>query len=76
MRNIKAFIILVIVTAIIILHTSCTSYQTVSFNSAPVAEDSIVIEGNLYKPEGNGRFPAVIVLHGCAGIDYHFRAMG
>jgi dienelactone hydrolase len=32
------------------------------------------LKGNLYKPEGNGQFPAVVVLHGCAGIDYHFRA--
>jgi poly(3-hydroxybutyrate) depolymerase len=28
-------------------------------------KDSLVINGNLYKPEGNGQFPAVVVLHGC-----------
>jgi dienelactone hydrolase len=39
-----------------------------------VTEESLVIDGNLYKPEGNGPFPAIIVLHGCAGIDYHFRS--
>ena len=31
-------------------------------------------KGNLYKPEGDGTFPAVVVLHGCAGVDYHHRA--
>ena len=64
--------ILPIILALLCL--SCASYQSVSFKSAPVADDSLVIEGNLYKPEGNGPFPAVVVLHGCAGIDYHFRA--
>jgi dienelactone hydrolase len=57
-----------------ILYLSCVSYQSVSFKSAPIAEDSLVLKGNLYKPEGDGRFPALVVLHGCAGIDYHFRA--
>lgn len=53
---------------------SCASYQSVHFKSAPIVDDSFEIKGNLYKPKGNGLFPAVVVLHGCAGIDYHHRA--
>jgi len=67
--------------ALVLLHVtlsllclSCASHQSVSFKTAPLAEDSLVLKGNLYKPEGNGQFPAIVVLHGCAGIDYHFRA--
>ena len=71
LKKINGLVILSIILAILSL--SCASYQSVSFKSAPVTEDSLVIDGNLYKPEGNGQFPAVVVLHGCAGIDYHFR---
>ena len=53
---------------------SCASYQSVNFKSASIAEGSLVLKGYLYKPEGNGPFPAVVVLHGCAGIDDHFKA--
>lgn len=53
---------------------SCASYQSVRFKSAPVAEDSLALKGNLYRPDGDGQFPAVVVLHGCAGVDYHHRA--
>jgi len=57
-----------------LLCLSCASYQSVCFQSAPAAEDSLKLKGNLYKPEGDGPFSAVVVLHGCAGIDYHFRS--
>ncbi len=53
------------------LSVSCASYQPIRFKSAPVGEDSLVVKGKLYKPEGEGPFPAVIVLHGCGGVDYH-----
>jgi dienelactone hydrolase len=70
--RINVFILIQFTLALLCL--SCASYQSVSFKSAPVTENSLVLKGNLYKPEGKGRFPAVVVLHGCAGIDYHFRA--
>jgi hypothetical protein len=60
--------------ALALLCLSCASYQSVNFKSAPAAHDSLVLKGNLFRPEGNGPFPAVVVLHGCAGIDDHFRA--
>jgi poly(3-hydroxybutyrate) depolymerase len=70
--RISGLVILSIILALLCL--SCATYQSVSFKSEPAAEDSLEISGNLYKPEGNGPFPAVVVLHGCAGIDDHFRA--
>lgn len=45
----------------------------VSFKSAPVNEDSILLSGYLYKPDGQGSFPAIIILHDCAGIDWHHK---
>jgi dienelactone hydrolase len=74
-KNIKSSSLLIISIVIFaLLSVSCASYQSVNFKSAPVAEDSVALKGNLYKPEGEGPFPAVVVLHGCAGIDDHFIA--
>ena len=70
--QIKGLIVLSV--PLVVLCLSCASYQSVNFKSAQLADDALVIDGNLYKPEGTGPFPAVIVLHGCAGIDYHFSA--
>ncbi len=35
--------------------------------SFPVA-DSVRLTGNLCRPEGSGRLPAVVLMHGCAGL--------
>ncbi|MCD4674742.1 MAG: dienelactone hydrolase family protein [Desulfobacula sp.] len=32
-------------------------------------DEKILLNGKLYKPEGDGPFPAVILLHRCAGIE-------
>lgn len=71
-KRISGLMILSIALALLCL--SCASNQSVRFQSAPATDDSLVLKGNLYKPEGNGPFQAIIVLHGCAGIDYHFTA--
>ncbi len=71
-RKTYGLVILHFILALLCL--SCASYQSVSFKSAPVAEDSIAIEGNPYRPEGSETFPAIVVLHGFSGIDYHHRA--
>ena len=40
------------------------------FNSAPVqSTDSAKIRGFMSKPEGPGPFPAVIIAHGCFGVE-------
>jgi len=49
----------------------CASTTKVHFKSAPITEDSQQISGFLYKPEGEGTFPAVIVLHGCGSVSEH-----
>jgi dienelactone hydrolase len=35
-------------------------------------KDQEIVRGRLTKPEGKGPFPAVILLHGCLGIDQHY----
>lgn len=47
------------------------SGEWVSFKSAPINEDPILLIGYQYKPDGQGSFPAMVVLHSCGGIDYH-----
>jgi len=35
---------------------------------APTPERGVVIKGSVTRPEGDGPFPGVIILHGCSGI--------
>lgn len=42
--------------------------ETITFKIAREAEN---ISGELYRPDGAGPFPAVVLLHGCAGIHPH-----
>jgi dienelactone hydrolase len=35
-------------------------------------KDKEIVRGRLTRPEGKGPFPAVILLHGCLGIDQHY----
>lgn len=47
----------------------------ISFNSAPVNEEgSTPIRGLVLKPEGGGKFPAVIIAHGCFGVEPNHHA--
>ncbi len=32
--------------------------------------ETIMLSGRLLRPEGDGPFPAVVLLHGCSGMDY------
>jgi dienelactone hydrolase len=45
--------------------------EKINFNSTmkDAAGRPIVLSGNLSKPNGTGRFPTVVLLHGCAGPD-------
>jgi dienelactone hydrolase len=36
-----------------------------------ISEANLTLHAQLYKPEGNGPFPAVIALHGCGGLAGH-----
>lgn len=35
--------------------------------SAPDSSGPVELRAELYRPEGNGRFPAVVLMHGCGG---------
>jgi len=43
---------------------ACATTTTVTFQGS----ESLVLKGTLTKPEGDGPFPAVVLLHGCDGI--------
>ena len=57
--------------ALVALHVSLAwAQEKVEFpsNDADIAGAPTVIAGRLYRPEGAGPFPAVVGLHGCAGM--------
>jgi dienelactone hydrolase len=57
--------------------TLAACQATVSFPSAPLdAADRDVqpIAGVLAKPDGDGPFPAVVILHACGGVTQHINA--
>lgn len=43
--------------------------EWVTFNGASKSGNAFALKGILNKPEGNGPFPAVVMLHGCSGIE-------
>ncbi|MCG8685873.1 MAG: dienelactone hydrolase family protein [Desulfobacterales bacterium] len=56
--------------AIIVLLQGCVSSGYDNFKGiSDRPENEIELKGKLYKPEGDGPFPAVILLHRCAGIE-------
>jgi len=56
-----------ITIGISLLLAGCAS-QTIKFPGEPVPNS---LYHSLYKPEGNGPFPAVVLLHTCGGIQPH-----
>jgi len=50
----------------------CT--QTVPLTSADGGGADVRASGELFKPDGPGPFPAVVVLHGCGGLGVHDQA--
>ena len=68
-RQIVILMILVIVTS-----TSVIAADTVTFKGTEItpAGTPLMLVGKLTKPQGDGPFPAVVLLHGCGGIrPYH-----
>jgi dienelactone hydrolase len=55
----------------IILLSACANTVKFTYEDpwTPNVGDTITIKGYLGKPEGEGPFPAVILLHGCSGIN-------
>jgi dienelactone hydrolase len=61
------FVTLCIVIGTIFLG-SCSSTLKYKFKGTSGIGKEIELRGNLFKPEGDGPFPAVVLLHGCDGI--------
>jgi len=57
-------------------HARAQSKENVTYPNAviPGLGGPVTVYAGIYKPRGNGPFPAVIVLHGCGGTDYHHKA--
>ncbi len=81
--KIKKRLVVVILIAVSMLLESCVSssgnitgrdkFQGISDNP----EKELILNGKLTKPEGEGPFPAVVMLHRCKGIeafDYEWAA--
>lgn len=63
----KKQIALVVLLLGIITHSSFG--ENVTFKSSSESGKLITLTGVLKKPEGNGPFPAVVLLHGCGGFE-------
>lgn len=62
-------------TAVLTACQTTSPQQKVTYPTAsmPGLSEPVDIAGELFKPEGDGPFPAVIVLHGSGGISEHYR---
>lgn len=63
-KPLPAFLLLLFLAA-------CGHADFVTFPSARLSAAAVIqptVSGYLMKPDGNGRFPAVVLLHGCGGI--------
>jgi dienelactone hydrolase len=60
----------------IILTSSSLAAESVTFVglSPTPGIDKLILKANLLKPEGNGPFPAVIMMHGCSGDTPYYDA--
>ena len=63
----KKFMNFLIIFSLMISSGYAEDWVTFKGNSKTVADSSL--KGILYKPEGKGLFPAVVMLHGCSGIE-------
>jgi dienelactone hydrolase len=58
------------VLLVAVIFTAANAGDTVTFKGMTTTEagDPLMLKGKLTKPRGNGPFPAIVLLHGCAGI--------
>jgi dienelactone hydrolase len=61
-------VVMLAVTAI--LATAIAAPATVTPQSVEIPQDNATLKAVLFKPEGAGPFPAVVGLHGCAGLTH------
>ena len=53
---------------VFILFSFCSSSKAIQFK----LNSSQNLKGHLVKPEGNGPFPAVVIMHGCGGMHQNY----
>jgi len=64
-RRIVIVVILVIVTSTSVIAADIATFKG---TDTTVAGTPVMLTGKLTKPQGDGPFPAVVLLHGCGGI--------
>lgn len=54
----------------LVLLASANAVEEIKFKGTSKASsgDPLTLTGRLFKPQGNGPFPGVVLMHGCAGI--------
>jgi len=62
---------LILTLLILVITTQFSLADSVTFKSNSKGKDGkpIMLAGILNKPDGNGPFPAVVLLHGCSGLE-------
>jgi dienelactone hydrolase len=69
----------ILALALLALASCAAEPQAPGVADAPKIADmsaAVVAQAKLYRPRGNGPFPAVVVLHGCGGLTGHHHAWG
>lgn len=67
-RNVIALFVAVAFTPFLFAGVVRAEHQVVSFPVTSYAGDTLLLRAKLNKPEGDGPFPAVVLLHGCEGL--------
>jgi len=65
-----------LVLGLVLLLSGCAGEGSATFASAAADGSATPLRGNLYKPDGAGPFPAVVLLHGCSGMHRHAEIWG
>ena len=56
------------VTIILLSVTAHAESETVTFHVTEFSGDTVTLHAHLNKPDGDGPFPALVLLHGCDGL--------
>ncbi|MGD9061864.1 MAG: hypothetical protein PVF72_15600, partial [Desulfobacterales bacterium] len=63
-KNIVFALLLIIVT---VISSPAADTVTINSNSTTLVGEPVMLTGKLTKPQGDGPFPAVVLLHDCRG---------
>jgi dienelactone hydrolase len=65
----RKILVLALVIASTLTLAACASTVKIKGRTSIPDETPLILKGSLMKPQGDGPFPAVVLLHGCNGID-------